>query len=307
MLSLFAGTDDFRRRNARDQYLGNLLPREEWQNEVTRLEGDKMSLENLKGALDHVSLFGGGVKVIVERAEKMDKAEELLALKVAKDPEIELMLDYSSGTPSKSLLDKGKIFWAKPMKPAEAASWLVKEWNGQTSTERRISSEIAQYLVFRTGQSESGPLWQELTKVAAWNAGQAITLDAIEKVSTAGGVKTPWRFYDLVAERKTAEALDELEGLSLNPDFPGVRIVIGLTNHLLGVAHCRSALTSGLETRELGWMADKWTRQARLWTETEISQAVRSLLKCDLAIKSGTSDVRALRIVIMESIKGSKA
>ena len=307
MVTLFVGSDSYRRRMDRDRYLLSLVPESEWQSSVSTMDGSRMKISDLREAVDHISLFGPGPIVIIEQAEELDKEMERVIQGVANDEGAQVLLEYHSGSPSKAIAECGKTFLAKPMKADEAAEWLRVEWKSRKKGALRV--EVSTYLVARIGSEESGRLWQEVSKIAEWAEGAELDIAAVEAAATSGRVRTPWAFYDATAEKRIPAALKELAALADNPEYPGVRLVMGLAGNFLGLAQARAGLDAKHSPARLreelgGWMGDKWVRQAQKWRMSDLDKAIEALALCDMSIKKGTSDLQALTLFVLESAAG---
>jgi DNA polymerase III subunit delta len=178
--------------------------------------------------------------------------------------------------------------------------WLSDRAREEHGMELEI--EAARALVTAIG-SHLGVLATELEKLASFAAGRgSITLDDVRAVGGYVPRVDRWGWFDLVGERRYAEALRLLPEL-LESGESGVGLVAGMGSHLLRVALAVAGGAEALE-KELPpnqrWLARRVGPAAASWTLAEVDAAIADLLRTDRLLKSAPlSDRQAIEELLL--------
>src|SRR5690606_13997440 len=164
--------------------------------------------------------------------------------------------------------------------------WLTEHAREEHGLELEI--DAARALVSAIG-SHLGVLSTELEKLASFASGRkTITLDDVRAVGGYIPRVDRWAWFDLVGERRFAEALQLLPEL-LESGESGVGLVAGMGGHLLRVGIAVAGGPAALE-KELPpnqrWLARRIGAAARVWTVEELDAALADLLRTDRLLKS---------------------
>ncbi len=172
----------------------------------------------------------------------------------------------------------------------ELPSWLTAHARDAMSIELELGA--ARALTAALGR-DLGRLIQEVGKLSQMvGEGSAVDVRAVKR----GGFSIPrqdlWGWSDLVAERKTAEAIRGLRIL-LEQGESAVRLVINLAPQLLRVGAAAEGGTAALKAAlpsRMSFLSKKLMRQSRAWRPDEICSAIRGLERLDLLLKSSAMD-----------------
>lgn len=165
-----------------------------------------------------------------------------------------------------------------------------------------LDLDAARALVTSIG-SHLGVLVTELEKLASFASGRSrITLDDVRAVGGYVPRVDRWAWFDLVGERRYAEAMRLLPEL-LESGETAVGLVAGIGGHLLrvglAVAGGRDALEKELPPNQR-WLARRIGPAAQDWTVEEIDMAIGDLLRADRLLKSApTTDRQAMEDLLL--------
>jgi DNA polymerase-3 subunit delta len=170
---------------------------------------------------------------------------------------------------------------------ADLPGWLMARAAAQG---RELDADAARQLVSSVG-SDLGTLVQELNKVCEY-AGDAARIDRTAVAAVAGRVvrQNRWEWFDLVSDRKFAEARAGLAAL-LDAGESGVGLVIGLGTQFLRLAIAAAGGQRALEEvlpPNQKWLASRVVRQTRGWTLPALEQALDDLLRADRLLKTSS-------------------
>ena len=183
-------------------------------------------------------------------------------------------------------LKKQAVSAAFPLLPAgDVPGWLVSRarddgYDLEIAAARALAGAIG---------SELGVLLQELKKLYEFTRAQkVITLDDV--TSAVGGIprQNRWEWFDMVGERRFAEARRALEVL-IDGSETGVGLIIGLGTHFLRLAILATGGERALEETlpaHQRWLANRLSRQARKWRASELESVLDDLLRADRLLKS---------------------
>lgn len=271
------------------------------------LSGPEVSPEGLASMLATPPMMAEWRVVVVRDAQGLSqKAREAVEAVSAKPPQ-GLVLVLSAAIPAGS---KAKFYGElqrqaasvefAALEPMDAPGWLIEQASAVHG--KTLEPDAASALVSAIGTG-LGTLSSELTKLAGYAGDRArITLDDVRAVGGSLPRYDRWAWFDLVGDRRLAEAMRQLPVL-LEAGENGVGLVIGMTSQLLRVAIVCAGGQGALE-RELKpfqrWMARKIAPQARKWTLPEVDEALSELLRTDRLLKSASlSDRQALEELLL--------
>jgi DNA polymerase-3 subunit delta len=151
-----------------------------------------------------------------------------------------------------------------------------------------FDADAAQALAAAIG-TNLGVLSQELKKLAEFVGDRArVSAADVEAAGTRLPSQDRWRWFDLVGERRFAEAVATL-GVLMGQGESGVGLVIGLTTQLLRLGIAVEGGASQLEAAlppHQKWLAKTVARQAKQWTRHEIDAGLADLLRADRLLKA---------------------
>lgn len=298
------GEDEFRKEaTARELVAAHLDPATADFN-FDPLRGSDVDVERLASILATPPMMAEYRVVVLRETEALAasaKARELL-VRVAKAPPPGLAFillctvpDGSKAKLYRELASHARSFQFHAVTPNDVPGWLVDRARELLGV--KMDPEAARALGAAVG-TDLGVLSQELDKLALFvGDGGTITSEAVEAAGTRLPKQDRWRWFDLVGERRFAEALDSL-GTLIGQGESGVGLVIGLGTHLLRVGVVTDQGVSGLRAalpKNQQWLANKLAPilqdQAQGWTTEGIERALQGLLRVDRLLKaSGLSD-----------------
>lgn len=315
------GPDEFRKDEALRALVEQHLDPATRDFNFDALRGAEVNPEQLASVLGTPPMMAEWRVVVLRETEALagsPKARDQLLEVVLRPPEgLALILSCSVPTGSTArfyadLARNAKTTEFRPIADADLPVWVMDRARSAHRVE--IEEAAARGLVAAAG-GVLGVLSQELEKLATLvEPGAPITMREVE----LAGIRLPrqdrWGWFDLVAERKTKEALEGLRIL-LDHGESGVGLVIGLGTHLLRMGLAKAGGARALETalaassgRGANWLARKLTDQARRWSEDELRGAALGLLDVDRLMKaSGFSDQHLLETWLIERTRISEA
>ena len=173
-----------------------------------------------------------------------------------------------------------------------------------------MSEEAARALAQAVG-SDISALARELEKLSTYTGdGGEITVDIVRSAGTRIPHQDRWHWFDLIGQRRFAEALEGLEIL-LQHGETGVGLTVGLATHLLRLGVVIDGGSKALEAAlppNQRWLASRYVSQARHWTIEGLQDALRGLLTVDRLLKaSPVSDAHLLECWILERVTVEEA
>ena len=168
---------------------------------------------------------------------------------------------------------------------ADLPGWLMARSKMRGVT---LDTDAARLLAGAIG-SDLGVLLQELHKLSEYVGDRrAITADDVRAVVARIPRVSRWEWFDLVADRKFAEARKALPIL-LDAGENGVGLVIGLGTQFLRLAIFAAGGQGALEPLlpfNQKWLVGRIGKQARGWTLDALEGALDDLLRADRLLKS---------------------
>jgi len=291
------GEDAFRKENeARSLVDAHLDPATKDFN-LDILHGSEVDVETLASVLATPPMMAERRVVVLREVEALagtPKARDTL-LAVAKAPPSGLALilvaSIPGGSSAKFYKDLQRLTRSvefRAVEPNDVPAWLV-DW-AATRHQRTLTEEAARALGSGVG-TDLGVLAQEVDKLDAMvEEGRPIDLDAVIRGGTRVPSEDRWVWMDRVGRREFQQALKGL-GILFMQGESGVGLTIGLATHLIRLALVRTsgpgALEAVLPPRQK-WLAKPLARQARLWTEKQLEDAILGLRRVDRILKSSS-------------------
>jgi len=172
------------------------------------------------------------------------------------------------------------------VRAGDAPGWVMER--ARTEHGKSIEAAAARQLVAGVG-TDLGTLDAELAKLSGYVADRGeIGMEDVREAGVAVAREDRWEWFDLVGERRFAEARARLDGLLASGES-GVAIVAGLGTHLIriGIASAggQSALSRVLP-RYQQWVSKRLLAQSRGWRPEQVERAVAALLRADHLLKS---------------------
>ena len=302
---LFHGSDDFLK--------------EDWVRRLTEAATDPgtrdFNLELLRGAecdaaqlgraLDALPMLAERRLVILRDPAALKKpARERLAAALAKPAADTVLLLV---VPSTAKLEKE---WTERAATVEFAALEGKDllkWITVTA-QQQVGTSItpgAATLLASYGGNDLALLSGELRKLAAFTNGEPIDESAIEAVTGVRPGRTLSELLDLVAARRTTEAIALVDEVLAQPKMGGVPLVMALTTQTLGIGWAAAARARGLAASRLegelfallkqsggaytgcawGEAVARWARSTAGWPAPDIDRALAALLEADRSLK----------------------
>jgi DNA polymerase-3 subunit delta len=303
----FHGEEEFSRDEAAARVVAAYLDPATRDFNFDALRGAEVAAEELASIAATPPMIAEHRVVVVRDAQGLSpKAREAVEGVVAAPP-AGLILVLSAAIPAGSkakfydeLKKRAVSVEFAPLAADEAPGWLMESAREVHGAE--MDADAARTVVAAIG-CDLGTLRAELAKLVAF-AGERkrITADDVRAVGGSIPRQDRWAWFDMVGDRRFAEALASLPTL-LEAGENGVGLVIGIGGQLLRVGIVCAGGQGALE-RELKpyqkWMARRIVPQARRWTLPEVDAALAELLRTDRLLKSASlSDRQAIEELLL--------
>ena len=184
------------------------------------------------------------------------------------------------------------------MRRGDAVSWLERETRQRHLT---MAPGTAQAMVDAVG-TDSGRLLQEVEKLSGLAGEGPITPEHVHQATAAAPPETPYALYDAVALRQGGAAQKTLSSLLKNPDYPGIRILIGLTRHIAQLGVVRARLDRGDPASDiaqaLGYPGRTLVQAGQRWTMSQIDSALLACLDADRDLKTSRPETLTLTMAL---------
>ncbi len=217
-------------------------------------------------------------------------------------PETVLVLVQGSGEekPDPDLADRATTIVFEPLRRDHAERWLQRR---AASRGVSLAPDAAEHLLAVLGD-ELGLLAAELDKLAGLGGSEPVSLAQVEALLGVRHGETPEDWCRAVLRGETGKAAAMLPHLLEQPGVNGVRLLMLLGTHLVGVALVRAHVERGVRGRALqqaafdamrrirlwgmswGPTAALWAAAAPEWTEARLRSALRAARDADQALKT---------------------
>ncbi len=256
--------------------------------------------------------FGSQKKLIIfKQADKPKDKKELI--RYAESPaDFTVLVCIHDGTisnpdsePYKTLLQNGFLFEAKELKGKHLLDWLILEVE---SRGKKISSENASLMMDMVGESKQ-LLELQLDKIFLFLADKnEITLDAITSLSTKLKEYSIFDLQNAIGKKDKELALKYAYNL-LEKGSDLVKIVAMLTRYFTGLARIPELISTKVPdpqaARIVGthpYYYKDYLSARKKYSNKEIVEAFRALLKADLANKTTQTDSKTIITVLIAEI-----
>lgn len=289
------GGDEFRKDEAaRALVEGHLDPATRDFN-LDRLRGSELDTETLASVLGTPPMMAEWRVVVLRETEALapSKRARNIVMDVVERPPPGLALILLCTVPDGSkarfyadLAKKARSVEFRPVGADDVPGWLMaraRDHHGRT-----LEEDAARALAAAIG-ADLSILVQELEKLDTLTPdGEPVTRARIEEAGTRVPRQDRWAWFDAVAERRFAAALEGVPVL-LSHGESGVGLTIGLATHFLRLGVAAGGGRRALEDvipRHQKWLIGKLSDQARDWKMDELEEAVSGLLQVDRLLKS---------------------
>lgn len=166
---------------------------------------------------------------------------------------------------------------------------------------KTMEMEAAEELVSRAGEN-TRLLDNEVKRLAQQVAGAAITREDVERLVVRTVEAKPWPLLDAVSARDMRRAL---ENLRLQPDKSEVllyTLLVGRIRQLIVAKALDARGQSGELAKTLGvqqWQIKNHAAWARRWKMSELTDALRSAVDVELAVKGSRDSRLALQLWVI--------
>jgi DNA polymerase-3 subunit delta len=293
------GEEEHLRERASAQVVSAFMDESTRDFNLDQVRGSDAAAEELASIIATPPMMASHRVVVVRDAQGLSqKAREVVEAE-AKSPTPGCVLVVTAAIPAGSkakFYDELKRLAVSvefaPVGPDEAPDWLMEAAQAEHGLE--LAPEAARALVAGIG-TDLGILSSELRKLATFAAGrQRLTLDDVRAVGGSIPKQDRWAWFDLIAERRWAEAIAALPVL-LEQGESGVGLLIGMGGQLIKVglvcAGGPAALEAQLRSFEK-WKARRLVPTAKKWTLAEVDTAMTELLRTDRLLKSASLNDR---------------
>jgi DNA polymerase III subunit delta len=259
------------------------------------LRGSDVDVETLASVLGTPPMMAEWRVVLIRETEALAGAPRArqVVLDTVKAPPPGLALILMCTAPSGSSarfysdLEKGaKSFNFRTPSPNDLPGWLMERAREQFG--RELDEAAARALAQSVGGNVP-ILIQEMEKLATLvGDGGVITRETVEAAGTRLPRQDRWEWFDLVGNRRFAQALEGLPVL-LDHGESGVGLTAGLGTHFLRIGLAITGGGRGLEAalpQRQKWLKKRFLDQARSWTIEEVEDALKGLLQVDRLLKS---------------------
>ena len=255
-------------------------------------------------ALDSLPMMAERRVVILRDVTTLKKDARTVLSKYLERPAPDTVLVLVAGTgtkPDAALLDAATAVEFKPLGDSDLMKWVAHH---ASTLGVAIEPRAAELLCSATG-NDLALLSGEIDKLRSYTNGEAIGESAIEAIVGVRHGETLGDLLDLVAQRKSANAIALLERVLAQPKTTGVSIVMALTTQTLAIGWLLAARDRGLAQhrfeselfgllkenpssvagRPWGEAVKAWVHAVKHWDDAAIDRAISLLLAADLALK----------------------
>ncbi|GBD86893.1 DNA polymerase III subunit delta [bacterium BMS3Abin03] len=207
--------------------------------------------------------------------------------------------------PYKTLMQNGYLFEAKELKGKNLLSWLIKSVEAKGKT---ILSENAQVLIDMVGEDRN-LIEAQLEKILIFMNDQTeITFDYIKDLSSRLKQHSIFDLQNAIGKKQKDKAIEVAFNLLNNGKEP-VFIVAMLTKYFTGLSRVSELKKENVPLQQAARIVGthhfyyKDYQQARaIYSDDEIRNAFRALLKADLSIKTTSMENKNLVTVLISEI-----
>jgi len=328
LLYILWGQDDFSLSQALEEIKKGIGDQTVLLADTTTLDGQQMTLDQLKTVCETFPFLAGRrlviVKGLLERFEPKGKSRRQKgnAQLIKQQGEFKSLVDYVSRIPDsttlvlidnvitgrnpllKELSDKAEVRSFPPLRDTELRQWVQQRVIQEGGS---ISPRTVDLMVKLVG----GNLWimsSEINKLVTFASGRRIEEEDVKMIVSYARQTNVFAMVDTILEFKAGEAERWLEQLLQRGATPAYLLVM-LSRQVQMIVRAKELRSQGKSkidiqnrlglTSEFAWR--KTLEQADRYPLERIKEVYRKLLEADLSIKTGKYDGRlALNILIAE-------
>ncbi len=270
--------------------------------------------KTLAEVLDFASSFpfGSEKKLIIYKEFEKVKDKKLLAGYAQSPVDFTVLVLVHNGSisniasePYKTLAQEGYLYEAKELKGKNLLTWLVKSVEAKGKT---ISAENAQVLVDMVGEDRN-LLEAQLEKILIFmNDRKEITFDHIRALSSQLKQFTIFDLQNALGKRQKDKAMEVAFNL-LNNGFEPVLIIAMLTKYFTGISRVSEFNKENFPEQQAArivgthpYYYKNYKEARKIYSDDDIRNVFRALLKADLSIKTTSMDNKDLIIVLISEI-----
>ena len=308
---LFFGDDSF----SLDKFLVSLeksvqpLIKSEFDKEI--FHGEE---KNLIDILDFASAFpfGSGKKLIIVKEFEKIKDKKNLTSYLDAPPDFTILILIYNGSisnlesePYKSLINNGYIFEAKELRGEKLVDWLLEF---ARSKDKIVNREEGRLLIDLVGEDRA-LLESQLEKIIVFLGDKKeLTLDSIKSLSTQFKEYGIFDLQNALGKKDKINSFkiaERMIGSGVEPTF----IVFMLTKYFMGLSRVQELTEKKVPVYESAKLVGThhfyykdYQNARRLYSDSELYNAVKALLKADLSIKTSTIDKKSIVSLLIAEI-----
>ena len=262
---------------------------------LDQLRGGEVDAQTLASVLATPPLMAEWRVVVLREVEGIaaskNAREELLRVASGPPPGLALIMSCTvpKGSKAKFYTDLARLPRAvelEALSDSDVPGWIMER--SEQAHGIGVEVDAARALAAAIG-SNLGVLARELEKLATFVGDRgAVTIEDVRAAGTRLPSQDRWAWFDIVGDRRFAEARDSL-GTLMGQGETAVGLVIGLATHLLRLGIAVEQGPRGLEEAlppHQRWLAKRMKDQARKWSLAEIDGALHGLLDVDRLVKA---------------------
>ena len=301
------GEEEHLREEAVGQIVGALVEPATRDFNLDQLRGSDVTAEALASMSATPPMMAERRVIVVREAQGLSvKAREVVE-QIASAPPAGLFLVVVAQIPSGSsarfytnLKQRATSFEFAAVDPLDLPGWLTERAAEEHGVELEL--DAARALVSGVG-GQLGILASELKKLHAFIDGRPrITVEDVRAVVGHIPRVDRWAWFDLIAEKRFAEAIAGLPDLLASGES-GVALVIGAGAQVVRLGLAVAGGREALERERKGyqrWLANRVSAAARPWTLEEVDVALEELLRTDRLLKSASlTDRQAMEELLL--------
>lgn len=238
------------------------------------------------------SLFSQSRAMLVMNAEKLTKGRiaDLTTLQGVANSSLKVILIFSAFRPSDGWAKAFPVVGIDPLKPADAARWVMDQY--------KVPADIARYIVESVG-SELYPLHNEIEKLRTFvGEGKPITIRDVDELILRSERFGRFELDDAIIARDYRKSV-QVAGAMLDDGVEALQLlgsIVRVWRQLFigkGLASRRSANEVAAAAGVPPFKAGEFVAGCRKYEWKQIAAGFRALLNVDRALKSSSPDVEA--------------
>jgi DNA polymerase-3 subunit delta len=315
MLYVFHGPDEFSRGEAVAALLGEVLPAEFAVLNTTRLDGSRVTLEELRFACGTAPFLAPHRVVMVEGLLARAAKDRELALRLATyltelPPYAHLLLIDAEAPPASGPLAAAlRAAGAQTRAFALPTGRELARWV-QTRAQREGGSFLpgAADLLISYAGGETRHLAQEIRKLVAYVAGERSIDERDVRLLVSGSLQADiWRFVDAVGRGQVKQALEQVHALLLS-GRPPEYVLSMVARQVRLLLHAKSLVLERTPSSQIAsalglrnFALQRTLEQARPLSLGRLEAMHRRVLAADVQIKTGALEPElALDLLVVE-------